>query len=101
VTRKPDHALLYDPARALERGLAADWIHELRALEPTRALRRNDPYRGAGDGLTTALRREHREARYLGIEVEVNQRHVGAGGRFPGWIVDALVRSLESVLARR
>ena len=99
VVRKPDLALLYDPAREAERSFAAAWIHELRAVVPDRILRRNDPYRGAADGLTTGLRREHPEARYVGIEVEVNQRHVGEGGRFPAWVADALGRSLESVLA--
>jgi hypothetical protein len=36
-------------------------------------LRRNYPYRGQSDGLTTALRRQF-GARYLGIELEINQR---------------------------
>ena len=99
VVRRPDIALLYDPARAAERSFAAAWIHELRAAAPERIVRRNNPYRGAADGLTTALRRDHPEERYLGIEVEVNQRHVGSDGRFPRWVCNALASSLERVLA--
>ena len=101
VTRKTDLALLYDPARTAERSLAAAWVRVLRALEPERVVRRNDPYRGAADGLTTALRREHPDTRYLGFEVEVNQRHVGQDGRFPPWVADALTTSLARVLAGR
>jgi predicted N-formylglutamate amidohydrolase len=98
LTRKADLALLYDPARHAERSFADRWLRALARLDPTRVLRRNAPYRGSADGLTTALRREHPATRYLGIEVEVNQRHVGRGGRFPPWVADALVRSLEHVL---
>ena len=44
-------------------------------------VRRNYPYRGDADGLTTTLRRRFPWQRYLGIEIEVNQKHVLAGGR--------------------
>jgi predicted N-formylglutamate amidohydrolase len=98
VARKPDIALLYDPARPGEQALAARWLRALERLEPGRVLRRNDPYRGNADGLTTALRKEHTDARYLGIEVEVSQRHVGTSGRFPEWVARSLVTSLRAAL---
>jgi predicted N-formylglutamate amidohydrolase len=101
VTRKPDIALLYDPARPGERSLAAAWLAALTAAEPSRVHRRNDPYRGAADGLTTALRREHPDARYVGIEVEVNQRHIGRDGCFPDWVARALAGTLEGLLDDR
>jgi predicted N-formylglutamate amidohydrolase len=99
TARKADIALLYDPARPRERALAAHWLRALRVAEPARVVRRNDPYRGSADGLTTALRGEYPAARYLGIEIEVNQRHVGRGGRFPPWVADALASSLAEVLS--
>ena len=99
VTRKPDVALLYDPSRGEERELALAWARGLSAALPTRVVRRNDPYRGYSDGLTTAMRREHQRRAYVGIEIEVNQRHVGPGGRFSTWIPDALIGSLMEVLA--
>jgi predicted N-formylglutamate amidohydrolase len=101
AVRRPDIALLYDPSRTPERALARAWIRALRDAEPTRVFGRNDPYRGSADGLTTALRREQPAARYLGIEIEVNQRHVGGSGRFPAWVADALAGSLKQVLAAR
>jgi len=99
VTRTPDVALLYDPARREERALAARWGAALASALPSRTVRRNDPYRGSSDGLPTAMRRELEPRVYLGIEIEVNQRHVGAGGRFPAWVHDALIGSLSEVLA--
>ena len=98
VTRKPDVALLYDPARTPERNFVATWTPALAAALPWRVVRRNDPYRGYTDGLATALRREHDERSYAGIEIEVNQRHVGARGRFPAWVPDALIGTLPEVL---
>jgi predicted N-formylglutamate amidohydrolase len=99
VVRTPDLALLYDPAREPECALAVAWTRSLARALPGYAVRRNDPYRGSTDGLTTALRRSHVAARYVGIEIEVNQRHVGRGGRFPQWVADALADTFEEVLA--
>ena len=66
-------ALLYDSQRAAERALASRWQRTLRAADPSLRVRRNAPYRGADDGLTSALRRRYRPSRYLGIELELNQ----------------------------
>jgi predicted N-formylglutamate amidohydrolase len=99
VTRKPDVALLYDPARRRERELAATWTRALARAASTRVVRRNDPYRGFSDGLPTAMRREHDERSYVGVEIEVNQRHVGARGQFPAWVPDTLIGTLSEVLA--
>jgi predicted N-formylglutamate amidohydrolase len=71
-----DVGLLYDPARARERATAIAWQHELRERHPELRIRRNAPYRGTADGLTTALRRERSVRRYAGIEIELNQRIV-------------------------
>lgn len=94
VPRRADVALLYDPARPLERALAGEWCRALKLRLPEAAVRRNHPYRGASDGLTTTLRRRFAPDRYLGIEIEVGQRLVGADGNFPKWVEDALVETL-------
>lgn len=73
VDRRCDVALLYDPAREAERALARAWLTALRARRPDLRLRRNHPYRGTSDGLTTTLRRAL-GPRYLGIELEVSTR---------------------------
>ncbi len=76
-----DVALLYDPARARESALAARWKRHLLAQAPWVRARRNAPYRGSSDGLTTAMRRERSAARYLGIELELNQASIADGAR--------------------
>ncbi len=74
VEREVDVGLLYDPSRASERALASRWIAALAALEPELRLRRNRPYRGTADGLTSALRKRHAATCYAGLELEVAQR---------------------------
>ena len=98
VTRRADLALLYDPRRRRERALCAAWAAALGESLPDLAVRRNQPYRGASDGLTTWLRRRHPAEAYLGIEIEVNQRLLGETGRFPPDIANALARGLEQAL---
>lgn len=88
--RTADVGLLYDPARRTERVLCAHWKEALAARAPGLRVRRNYPYTGKSDGLTSYLRRRFREARYVGIELEVNQAIVFAGG--PRW--SALRRTL-------
>jgi predicted N-formylglutamate amidohydrolase len=78
-TRRADVALLYDPSRKPERAFCDAWLADLKAALPSLALRRNSPYRGSADGLTTTLRRRHAANDYIGVEIEVNQRLLGSG----------------------
>jgi predicted N-formylglutamate amidohydrolase len=75
-TRAKDVGLHYDPSRGPERSAAIAWQRQLRESHPDLRVRRNAPYRGNADGLTTALRRERSARRYVGIEIELNQRVV-------------------------
>jgi predicted N-formylglutamate amidohydrolase len=68
--------ILYDPKRRRERSLAIAWQRRLRSALPRLGVRRNAPYRGDADGLTAALRREFSADRYLGLELELNQRAI-------------------------
>jgi predicted N-formylglutamate amidohydrolase len=97
--RNADIGLLYDPARSGERALCADWGALLApAVAPLR-VRRNYPYQGRNDGLTLQLRRQYSASRYVGIELEINQKHVTAQQRFPPGIRGAVVESLREALA--
>ncbi len=80
VARRADVAWLYDPRRPAESALAAAWMTALARRAPQLRLRRNYPYRGRGDGLTALLRLRHPDDAYAGIELEVNQAIVAAGG---------------------
>ncbi len=70
--RVMDLGLLYDPARSREARLAKAWQAVLARAAPHLRVRRNAPYRGAADGLTTTLRRSLGSG-YLGLELEANQ----------------------------
>lgn len=97
--RRADAALLYDPGRAPERALADRWWGELGELRPDLRLRRNYPYRGVADGLTTHLRRRFGARRYAGLELEVNQRFPAGGAAAWRALRGDLARSLGAVLA--
>ena len=72
--RRSDIGLLYDPKSPGEarfcRALRAALQAELSGLR----IDMNEPYSGVSDGLTTTLRAEFPRSRYLGIELELNQR---------------------------
>jgi predicted N-formylglutamate amidohydrolase len=89
--RSADVGLLYDPRRESEAGFCAAWKQCLAQEAPQLRVRRNYPYAGKGDGLTSHLRDVFPDALYLGIEIEINQKIVHAGGR--RW------KSLRSVLS--
>ena len=72
--RNADIGLLYDPHRPRELAFALAWQRALRSLAPELRVRRNYPYRGYDDGLTTFLRRRYPDGHYAGLELEVNQR---------------------------
>ena len=80
VVRQADVAWLYDPRRAGEAAFAAQWLAAMHKRRPDLKLRRNYPYQGKGDGLTSLLRKRHAAERYVGIELEVNQRFAFEGG---------------------
>ena len=90
--RPTDIGLLFDPARPAEerfcRALRAALQQELADLR----IDMNEPYSGVSDGLTTTLRSEFPRGRYLGIELEVNQRF--ARGERARW------RELQRRIAR-
>lgn len=74
--RNADIGLLYDPARMREREFCLTWQRALKRLNPGLNVRRNYPYQGVSDGLTSFLRTQFSEARYLGIELEINQARI-------------------------
>jgi predicted N-formylglutamate amidohydrolase len=98
AVRNADVGLLYDPARPGERALARRWQASIRELDPAIRVRLNYPYAGKADGLTTHLRRLFPSRSYVGIELEINQRHPLAGGRPWSKLRRILVESMDNVL---
>ena len=98
VIRRADAGLLYDPSRQGERSIATRWQAGLAEALSGLTIRRNYPYQGRADGLTTALRRRYSDAEYAGIELEVNQKHIQHGGTEAGKFAKKLIcASLETL----
>jgi predicted N-formylglutamate amidohydrolase len=97
--RNADVGLLYDPQRSLERRFCLNWQAILARTPGRWKVRRNYPYRGCADSLVTQLRRRFPEERYLGIELELNQRWPLMGGE--GWqrLQDDARDTLQAALA--
>ena len=100
IVRSADVGLLYDPARAGEADLCEAWLACFREREPGLRLRRNYPYSGKSDGLTAYLRRRFPADDYLGIELEINQGIVAAGGKkwrcLRSQVIASLAQALEA-----
>lgn len=101
VVRTADFALLYDPARTLEREFCERWLAALRADSPAAGaplrLRRNYPYLGVSDGLTTWLRRRFSGDMYAGIEIEFNQALLAGASRLSRAVERQIVTALTGL----
>ncbi len=97
--RTADIGLLYDPVRPGEADLCERWKASLAICAPDLTVRRNYPYAGKGDGLTAWFRRRLSPAAYVGVELELNQKHVVSAGRHWAAMRKVIVESLRRTLA--
>jgi hypothetical protein len=81
--------------------LCERWKASLEACAPNLTVRRNYPYAGKGDGLTAWFRRRLPPGAYVGIELEVNQKHAARAGRHWTALRKVIVESLCRALASR
>lgn len=77
-SRDCDIGILYDPSSAMERKFANKLKDLLDVVFPDFKIRRNYPYQGKSDGLTREMRGKFKKAKYLGIELEFNQKLLGS-----------------------
>lgn len=99
VKRSAEIGLLYDPRRDCEVRFASTWQRTLERLAPQWRIRRNYPYRGNADGLTTHLRSRFGCEAYCGIEIEVNQKFPLGDARAWRAARRVLLASLRDALA--
>jgi predicted N-formylglutamate amidohydrolase len=97
--RTADVGLLYDPLRPYEAALCAQWKSTLNVLAPALKIRRNYPYQGKGDGLTSWFRKQFSADTYLGIELEINQKHIVNKSRQWRTLRKTIINSLRIVLS--
>lgn len=96
--RTADIGLLFDPARKLEVDFCEVWLHALHWEAPLLRVKKNYPYKGSSDGLTTALRKKFAASRYVGIEIEVNQALAEGPARRWTDIPNRVARSLALIV---
>jgi predicted N-formylglutamate amidohydrolase len=96
--RTADAGLLYDPARGGEVDLAASWKAALVTRQPAMRVRRNYPYAGKNDGLTSSLRRRYPPESYVGIEIELNKALVLDGQQRWQDVRGLMIASLQAAL---
>ena len=98
--RNADIGLLYDPARENEAMLCRRWQIALKEYAAGLRSRMNYPYAGTSDGFTVYLRKRFLEERYLGIELEVIQKHFAAGMTHWRAVRHAIIQSLHAVITQ-
>jgi predicted N-formylglutamate amidohydrolase len=94
--RNAELGLLFDPKRAAEARLCRAMQAALGELAPQYRVRRNYPYAGVADGLTTALRKVHGDRLYAGVEIEINQAEAAPAARLKA-VGDALLAALATI----
>jgi predicted N-formylglutamate amidohydrolase len=97
VPRRAETGVLYDPRRSIE-ARAALALSQALSREGFRS-RRNYPYRGTSDGLTTHFRRLLPAPSYAGMELEINQALLGTARQrtqFAARIARAVAEVYES-----
>jgi len=99
--RNADISLLYDPTRPGEVDLCERWKATLQVCAPDLRVRRNYPYKGNCDGLTAWFRERLPPDAYIGIELEINQKHIIGRGRHWTALRKVIVESLCRALASR
>ena len=74
--RHMDVALLFDPKRPYEQAFCEAWGKQLHTMNANLVVAYNEPYQGYNDGQVTWLRGMFDGQEYIGIELELNQKHV-------------------------
>jgi predicted N-formylglutamate amidohydrolase len=72
--RLADVGLLYVPYREEERKFCGEWKKNIVLQSKNIKIRLNYPYLGKSDSLVTALRKSFPSNKYIGVELEVNQK---------------------------
>jgi predicted N-formylglutamate amidohydrolase len=93
VRRTTDIGLLFDPARGAEAAFCRRWGREILKRHPRLRVRYNDPYRGTFPSLVDSLRKKL-GARYIGIQIEINQKYPRGDARRWRQLRKVLVTSL-------
>lgn len=93
VSREVEIGLLFDDKRPLELAYCEQLKVAMESISNDFRIYHNQPYHGADDGFTTYLRQELNPEKYLGIEIEVNQKYSKVTRTI---IADLILKTLKS-----
>ena len=99
--RTTDIGLLFDPARPAEAAFCRRWRDAILGQSPRLRVRYNDPYPGVFPSLVDSLRQEFGARRYVGIQIEVNQKYPRGDARRWRALRRILVSTLPQFTTRR
>ncbi len=88
VVRSVSIGVMFDPDYPLENELGDRIVHRIRERGLVSEV--NEPYDGRAAALTTSCRNRFDATRYAGIEIEMNQKHLGELELIQTVILDAL-----------
>lgn len=98
--RNNDIGLLFDSRRRMERRICEKWKTIIKELEEDLYVRYNYPYLGNADGFPSCLRKRFSEKYYLGIELEINQKHFLSSKQQQQKINTIIVKSIQELLKK-
>ena len=96
--RNTDIGLLYDPSRRAEAEMCRRWQAALKVRSGMLKVRMNYPYKGTTDGFTVYLRRCFPPENYIGIELEINQKHALAGVAHWRMMRNTIIKAFQDVV---
>ncbi len=97
--RNCDVGLMYDPARGIERRFSCQWQDAIHEQSPEIKVRRNYPYRGVSDGIVLSMRRQFPKEKYIGLQIEINQKYPFADRETWKRLQKIIVEGFDRVLA--
>lgn len=97
ITRRADIGLLYDSQRLREKTFCKKWQKFLKEKNDHFLVRLNYPYLGRSDGFAPYLRTLYDPEKYMGIELEVNQKFPLKHSSEWALIKRAVIESLSKV----
>lgn len=97
--RPNDIGILYDPKVPAEKDFARRLKESFHVNAPELKVLCNIPYKGTSDGFTTWLRKKFKGKRYVGVEIEVNQKYPLLSAREWQALQTLICKSLEQALS--
>ncbi len=99
--RKTDIGLLFHPDRKWEQSFAEDLKKEILKQNPNRQVDLNLPYPGTNESYPNRLRELFSQDKYLGFEIEVNQKYY-LTGEPEVWkkVIDEVTRAISAITTK-